>query len=40
MSRDLLTVEAGQPVVAVDQRMADRDVGAVPVLRPGALPGS
>jgi CBS domain-containing protein len=39
MSRDLLTVEAGQPVVAVAQRMADRDVGAVLVLKAGRLAG-
>lgn len=39
MSRDLLTVEAGQPVVAVAQRMADRDVGAVLVLNAGRLAG-
>jgi CBS domain-containing protein len=39
MSRDLLTVDAGQPVVAVAQRMADRDVGAVLVLKAGRLAG-
>jgi CBS domain-containing protein len=39
MSRDLLTVEAGQPVVAAAQRMADRDVGAVLVLKAGRLAG-
>jgi CBS domain-containing protein len=32
MSRDLLTVEAGLPVVAVARRMADRNVAAVLVL--------
>jgi CBS domain-containing protein len=39
MSRDLLTVEAGMPVVAVAQRMADRNVGAVLVLEDGRLAG-
>jgi CBS domain-containing protein len=39
MSRDLLTVEAGLPVVAVAQRMADRNVGAVLVLEAGRLAG-
>ena len=39
MSRDLLTVEAGLPVVAVAQRMADRNVGAVLVLEEGRLAG-
>jgi CBS domain-containing protein len=39
MSRDLLTVEAGQPVVVVAQRMAERDVGAVLVVRAGRLAG-
>jgi CBS domain-containing protein len=39
MSRDLLTVEAGQPVVAVARRMADRNVGAVLVLEDGRLAG-
>jgi CBS domain-containing protein len=39
MSRDLLTVEAGVPVVAVAQRMADRNVGAVLVLEAGVLAG-
>jgi CBS domain-containing protein len=39
MSRDLLTVEAGEAVVAVAQRMADRDVGAVLVLNAGRLAG-
>ena len=39
MSRDLLTVEAGQPVVAVARRMAERNVGAVLVLEAGRLAG-
>jgi len=39
MSRDLLTVEAGLPVVAVARRMADRNVGAVLVLEGGRLAG-
>ena len=39
MSRDLLTVEAGAAVVAVAQRMADRNVGAVLVLEDGRLAG-
>ena len=39
MSRDLLTVEAGLPVVVVAQRMADRNVGAVLVLEEGRLAG-
>ena len=39
MSRDLLTVEAGLPVVAVARRMADRNVGAVLVLEDGRLAG-
>jgi len=39
MSRDLLTVEAGMPVVEVAQRMADRNVGAVLVLEAGRLAG-
>ena len=39
MSRDLLTVEAGAPIVAVAQRMADRNVGAVLVLEDGRLAG-
>jgi CBS domain-containing protein len=39
MSRDLLTVETGQPVVALAQRMADRNVGAVLVLEAGRLAG-
>ena len=39
MSRDLLTVEAGVPVVAVARRMVDRNVGAVLVLEEGRLAG-
>jgi CBS domain-containing protein len=39
MSRDLLTVEAGEPIVAVAQRMAERNVGAVLVLEDGRLAG-
>jgi CBS domain-containing protein len=39
MSRDLLTVEAGLPVVAVAQRMAERNVGAVLVMKDGRLAG-
>jgi CBS domain-containing protein len=39
MSRDLLTVEAGQPVVSVAQRMAERNVGAVLVLEGERLAG-
>ena len=39
MSRDLLTVEAGMPVVTVAQRMAERNVGAVLVLEDGRLAG-
>jgi CBS domain-containing protein len=39
MSRDLLTVEPGLPVVAVAQRMAERNVGAVLVLEGGRLAG-
>jgi CBS domain-containing protein len=39
MSRDLLTVEAGMPVVAVARRMVDRNVGAVLVLDDGRLAG-
>jgi CBS domain-containing protein len=39
MSRDLLTVEAGLPVVAVAKRMVDRNVGAVLVLEDGRLAG-
>jgi hypothetical protein len=40
MSRDLLTVEAGLPVVAVAQRMADRNVGRSSCWRMGGSPGS
>ena len=39
MSRDLLTVETGLPVVAVARRMVDRNVGAVLVLEEGRLAG-
>jgi len=39
MSGDLLTVDAGAPIVAVAQRMADRNVGAVLVLEDGRLAG-
>jgi len=39
MSRDLLTVEAGLPVVAVARRMVERNVGAVLVLEEGRLAG-
>jgi CBS domain-containing protein len=39
MTRDLLTVEAGLPVVAAVQRMAERNVGAVLVLEDGRLAG-
>jgi CBS domain-containing protein len=39
MSRDLLTVEPGLPVVAVAQRMAERNVGAVLVLEGERLAG-
>lgn len=39
MSRDLLTVEAGLPVVSVAQRMAERNVGAVLVMEDGRLAG-
>jgi|SRR3954447_11852152 CBS domain-containing protein len=39
MSRDLLTVEAAEPVVAVAQRMVERNVGAVIVLEQGRLAG-
>jgi len=39
MSRDLLTVEPGLPVVSVAQRMAERNVGAVLVLEGGRLAG-
>ena len=40
MSRDLLTVDAAAPVIAVAQRMAERNVGAVLVLEGGRLAGS
>ena len=39
MSRDLLTVEPGVPVVAVARRMVERNVGAVLVLEEGRLAG-
>lgn len=39
MSADLLTVDATAPIVAVAQRMADRNVGAVLVLEDGRLAG-
>lgn len=39
MSRDLLTVEPGLPVVEVAQRMVARDVGAVLVLEGDRLAG-
>ena len=39
MSRDLLTVEPGLPVVAVARRMVERNVGAVLVLEEGRLAG-
>ena len=39
MSHDLLTVEAGLPVVAAAQRMAERNVGAVLVMKDGRLAG-
>jgi CBS domain-containing protein len=39
MSRDLLAVEADQPVIIVAQRMAERNVGAVLVLEDGRLAG-
>jgi CBS domain-containing protein len=39
MSGDLLTVDAGAPIVAVAQRMAERNVGAVLVLEDGRLAG-
>jgi CBS domain-containing protein len=39
MSRDLLTVKAGLPVVAVAQQMVDRNVGAVLVVEDGRLAG-
>jgi CBS domain-containing protein len=39
MSRDLLTVEAGRPVIEVAQRMVERNVGAVLVVEAGRLRG-
>ena len=39
MTRDLLTVEAGDSIVAVAQRMVDRNVGAVLVVEDGRLVG-
>ena len=39
MSRDLLTVDAAQPVAAVAQRMVERNVGAVLVVEDGRLRG-
>ena len=39
MSSDLLTVEPAAPIVAVAQRMADRNVGAVLVTEDGRLAG-
>ena len=39
MSGDLLTVDPAAPVVAVAQRMADRNVGAVLVTEDGRLAG-
>jgi CBS domain-containing protein len=39
MSRDLLTVEVGLPILGVVQRMADRNVGAVLVTKGGRLAG-
>jgi CBS domain-containing protein len=39
MSRDLLTVEPGDALGEVAQRMVERDVGAVIVLEGGALAG-
>ena len=39
MSRDLLTVEPGDPLGEVAQRMVDRDVGAVIVLEGEELVG-
>ena len=39
MSDDLLTVDAAAPVVAVAQRMAERNVGAVLVMDDGRLAG-
>jgi CBS domain-containing protein len=39
MSGDLLTVDPSAPIVAVAQRMADRNVGAVLVIDDGRLAG-
>jgi CBS domain-containing protein len=39
MSRDLLTVEAAQPVIEVAERMVERNVGAVLVVEGGRLRG-
>jgi CBS domain-containing protein len=39
MSDDLLTVDSAAPIVAVAQRMADRNVGAVLVIEDGRLAG-
>jgi CBS domain-containing protein len=39
MSRDLLTVDAGVPIVAAVQQMAERNVGAVLVMEAGRLAG-
>jgi CBS domain-containing protein len=39
MSDDLLTVDPAAPIVAVAQRMADRNVGAVLVIEDGRLAG-
>jgi CBS domain-containing protein len=39
MSRDLLTVEAAQPVTEVAERMVERNVGAVLVVEAGRLHG-
>jgi CBS domain-containing protein len=39
MSRDLLSVEAGVPLLGVVQRMAERNVGAVLVMEGGRLAG-
>jgi CBS domain-containing protein len=39
MSGDLLAVDAAAPIVAVAQRMADRNVGAVLVMEDGRLAG-
>jgi len=39
MSRDLLTVDAAQPVIEVAERMVERNVGAVLVVEGGRLRG-